>query len=364
VKPSLPRKPDRGQQRRQRKLACDRVKRRRQQKLARSKRRILRRLDRKNLGDLKKPVFFSRLINYEIGDRTRAISCGGIGVIHNLVQSLGLPQAINDNLKLLVFPMPYFESDHVLTIAYNVLCGGTCLEDLELLRQDENFLNALGAVRIPDPTTAGDFCRRFSPADIAALQKVFDGIRLKVWAKQPSEFFAQARIDLDGHLVETTGACKQGMDIAYDGTWGYHPLLVSLANTGEVLRIVNRSGNRPSHEGAAEQVDQALEVCFRSGFLQALLRGDTDGDRTSPDSVAGLGGEDVMVATVEGRVVGAIVSQPAPGRVGWVWPPVVGRSDGTSVVCSDIRQRLIGAAAAQLAKVGCRLAQARSQSCW
>ena len=66
---------------------------------------------------------------------------------------------------------------------------------------------------------------------------------MKVWARQPNEFFEQAIIDMDGHLVETTGECKEGMDIAYDGTWGYHVLVVSLANTaGSVCRLVNRSG--------------------------------------------------------------------------------------------------------------------------
>src|ERR1700680_3865541 len=94
------------------------------------------------------------------------------------------------------------------------------------------------------------------------------------WALEPPAFFEQARLDMDGFLVETTGQCKQGMDIAYDGTWGYHALVLSLANTGEVLSVVNRSGNRPSAEGAAEQVDRALRTCFRGGFRRVLLRGD------------------------------------------------------------------------------------------
>src|SRR5207247_4525835 len=123
---------------------------------------------------------------------------------------------------------------------------------------------------------AGDFCRRFSAAEIDSLQDACNQVRQRVWHKQPHDFFNLATIDMDGTLVETTGACKQGMDIAYDGTWGYHPLVLSLANTGEVLRLVNRSGNRPSSDGAAEQVDRVLAVCWKGGFRKVLLRGDTD----------------------------------------------------------------------------------------
>jgi hypothetical protein len=98
-----------------------------------------------------------------------------------------------------------------------------------------------------------------------------------VWRRQPAKFFEEtARIEADGSLVPTTGECKEGMDITHKGVWGYHPLLVSLANTGEPLFIANRSGNRPSHEGAAELFDRAIELCRRAGFTDILLRGDTD----------------------------------------------------------------------------------------
>jgi hypothetical protein len=250
------------------------------QKLANSKRRSQRRLDKTDLRGCAQPMMTASNIHYEIAERTRGLSHGGIGAIHSLACRLGLPEAIDRRLELLKIHLPYHESDHVLALAYLPLCGGTCIQDLELLRHDEVFLDALGARRIPDPTTAGDFCRRFTQAHIDILLDLINDTRRKVWAHQPASFFEQAMVDMDGCLVETTGQCKQGMDIGYDGTWGYHALVLSLANTGEVLSVLNRSGNRPSQEGAAAQVERALAVCFRGGFRRVLLRGDTKFSQT------------------------------------------------------------------------------------
>jgi hypothetical protein len=235
-----------------------------------------RRLRRRNWKAQIKPMFRGRNIHYEGGDRVRGLGAGGIGAMHLLAQRTGLTRAIDESLRLLKVHQPYHESDHVLNLAYNILCGGQTLEDLEQRRQDEVYLDALGARVIPDPTTAGDFCRRFTEADVEALMAAIDGVRVKVWRQQPSEFFAEAIVEADGTLAGTTGECKEGMGISYNGVWGYHPLVVTLANTGEPLRLVNRSGNRPSHEGAAERFDQAIALCREAGFERVLLRGDTD----------------------------------------------------------------------------------------
>jgi hypothetical protein len=249
--------------------------------IKRRKRSIARRLTRRIPDDCSKPMFSASNIKYELAERTRAINCGGIGLIHTLVREVGLDEAIDNRLHLLKMHLPYHESDHVLNIAYNALCGGRCLEHIELRRNDETFLDALQTERIPDPTTAGDFCRRFvSSYHIDRLQEAIDEARLKVWAKQPSTFFECAVIDMDGHLVATTGKCKEGMDIGYEGTWGYHVLLLSMANTSEVLRLVNRPGNRPSHEGGASQCDAVIALCRKGGFRRVLLRGDTDFSQT------------------------------------------------------------------------------------
>jgi hypothetical protein len=249
--------------------------------LARRKARIERRLDKNDNRGCERPMLTASNIHYEIADRTQAVAAGGIGAIHLMAKQLGLDEAIDQRLHLLKIHLPYHESDHVLNIAYNVLSGGTCLEHLELFRNNEAYLDALGARRIPDPTTAGDFCRRFTPTDIDRLQEVFNEMRIKVWKQQPDAFFDEAVIDADGTMVETTGECKEGMDINHKGQWGYHPLLVSLANTGEPLYIVNRSGNRPSHEHAAEYLDRAIATCRRAGFLRIRVRGDTDFTQTA-----------------------------------------------------------------------------------
>ena len=252
----------------------------RHQIMARRKRRIERRLRPRAWRTQATPMYQASNLRYEHSERVRGLACGGIGAMHGLAQHTGLVDAINQHVQVLKVHLPYHESDHVLGLAYNVLCGGTCLQDIELRRQDEVYLDALGAQRIPDPTTAGDFCRRFDGPAIEALQTAINETRVRVWRTQPAAFFDEAIIEADGTLAETTGECKQGMDISYEGVWGYHPLVVSLANTQEPLYLVNRSGNRPSFEGAAARFDQARALCETAGFRRISFRGDTDFSQT------------------------------------------------------------------------------------
>jgi hypothetical protein len=232
-------------------------------------------LERKQFEDLPIAMFKDSNLQYQIAERTRAIGFGGIGAMHKLVCRLGLDTKINKNIILLKCHVPYWESDHVLNIAYNVLTGGTCLEDIERLRNDETYMNGLGAERIPDPTTAGDFLRRFDETWIFALQETINQARMKVWLLQDDSFRKEAIIDVDGTVAGTAGECKEGMDIAYNGIWGYAPLIATLANTNEVLYLVNRPGNRPSSDGAAEWMDRAINLAAPV-FKKVWLRGDTD----------------------------------------------------------------------------------------
>ncbi len=248
--------------------------------LRQRKQRIRYRLRKKQFKERSDPMLSATNIHYEMADRARGLAYGGIGAMHLLARRTGLVEAIDRKLDLLRCHLPYHESDHVLNIAYNILCNGHCLEDIERLRNDEVYLDALGAERIPDPTTAGDFCRRYTEQDVQTLMNIINEIRLSVWARQPDEFFAEAIIDADGTIAETTGECKQGMDMSYKGLWGYHSLLISLANTAEPLYLVNRSGNCTSSAGAASYLDLAKDLCLTAGFRKILMRGDTDFSQT------------------------------------------------------------------------------------
>jgi hypothetical protein len=185
-----------------------------------------------------------------------------------------LDRGINQNLHLLAFHLPYHESDHILTHVYNLFVGGRFIEDIASLQHSPAIKTLLGAVRIPDPTTAGDFLRRFGPQELKNTQVAIDEARVKVWAKMPRAMRESITLDMDSTFKEVYGECKQGAEFSYKGQWSYHPLLFTLSETGECLRLINRPGNRPSAEGAAEELGPCLDL-LRDTFRRVYLRGDS-----------------------------------------------------------------------------------------
>ena len=246
------------------------------------------------------PMMSASNVVYEVSERTEATAWGGVAAMHQLARTVGLVEAVDEWVHVLKVHKPYHESDHVLNIALNILAGGTCLEELELRRQDQSYMNALGAERIPDPTTAGDFTRRFlDETAVLYLMEAINSVRPGIWEALPAQERRKAVLDVDGTLAPTTGECKEGMGLSYKGIWGYHPLVVSLANTREALYLFNRPGNVVSHEGAAPYMDRAIAL-VRGTFKDIWLRGDTDFaltehfDRWTGDGVNFVFGIDAM----------------------------------------------------------------------
>lgn len=245
-------------------------------KISHRRKRIKNRLDRKWQPVRERPVMEPANIRYEVSDRISATNAGGIGLMRSVVESVGLPQLIDDKLTLLKRHRPFHESDHVLSLVYSFMCGETTLGGLASHREDEALLNALSARRIPHPTTSGDFLRRFEKDSVNDLLAVLNEGSARVWRKRKPSSRELAVIDVDGTIAETTGECREQMSMAYEGSWGYHPLVVSLANTQEFLAVANRPGNHSSNTNAAHWMDHGVRWAREdAGFKEVLLRGDT-----------------------------------------------------------------------------------------
>lgn len=208
-------------------------------------------------------------------DSSDTTEIGGLALAVRLAAKLKVPQQIDKALSLLKVHRGYFESDHVLTHVYNLFTGGTCIEDIAHLQHSEPVRRLLGAEQIPDPTTAGDFLRRFTAGDIARLDRALDDIQQDVWKRvHGRKRSSQVLVDVDSHVHNVFGHQKEGTDYTYKGGFGYHPLIFSIAGTQECLRIINRPGNAESSTGTAAALDDLLPM-LKKRFSRVVIRGDS-----------------------------------------------------------------------------------------
>lgn len=208
-------------------------------------------------------------------ERSDSTAAGGVALVAALAKRLRLPSLINSELDLLARRRPYHESDHLMTHVINLYTGGTAIEDIADLQGDQAVRRVLGTPRVPDPTTCGDFLRRFKQRDINALDGAIDEAQRRAWkAIHGRKKQKLALVDFDSHVKHIYGQKKRGADFTYKGGYGFHPLVLSLAGTQEVLRIVNRSGNEPSAAGAEKQLARVAPL-LKERFHRVICRGDS-----------------------------------------------------------------------------------------
>ena len=269
------------------------------------------------------------LLHLESDSRGEITHYGGLVLAQQFVRRFRVAKRLDESLTLFKRHAPYHESDHVLALAYTLYTDGTCLEDQAALQGSEAVRRLVGACRIPDPTTAGDFLRRFTTAqDVEQLSGGIDEVEEAVWSKLPRRVRRRrkkhelALVDLDGHIKPLYGVQKEGADFSYDGRWSYQPLVVSLGGSGECLKVVNQPGSARSSDAAAKALQEVLPLVKRH-FRNAIVRGDTDFDRC-----------DVFNAAIEARAYFAIGGRLYPNRAALVeaiaeqdWKPFVPRAD-------------------------------------
>jgi len=268
------------------------------------------------------------LLHLEAEGRGETTHYGGLVLAQQFVRRFGVAQRLDRHLRLFKRHAPYCESDHVLALAYTLYADGTCLEDQGALQASEAVRRLVGACRIPDPTTAGDFLRRFkTAADVEQLSAAIDEVQEQAWSQLPRPVRRRraqhelALVDLDGHIKPLYGEHKEGADFSYNGRWSYQPLVVSLAGSGECLRVVNQPGNARSSDAAAEALHVVLPRIKRH-FRNALVRGDTDFDRA-----------DVFQEVIDAHAYFAIGGRVYPNRAALAqalpesaWQPFIPRA--------------------------------------
>lgn len=227
-------------------------------------------------------------LHVETEERATVTRFGGLALFEKFCRRFGVAALIDEHVEVLKMHLPYHESDHVLAQAMNLYVGGTCIEDMMYLQGDEAVLRMMGACRLPDPTTAGDFLRRFDrdglhPDALAGLRTATDELQQRVWRKLSRRKRRHRKrelciLDIDSHIKPVCGVQKEGADFSYNGKWSYQPQVISMASTGECLAVINRPGNMSSADGAEDAVDHVL-AWTRNHFDDVLVRGDSAFDR-------------------------------------------------------------------------------------
>jgi hypothetical protein len=181
-------------------------------------------------------------------DDERAVANAGLVLASTLAERLGIEQVVDESLDLGERPGAARPGRKLLTLVCSALVGGDSIADADVLRCGETE-RVLGQ-RVLAPSTLGTFLRSFTFGHVRQLDRAFETILGRAWAAGAGPGSQPLTIDLDSTIVEVAGRSKQGASFGYTKRRGYHPLLATRSDTGEILHARMRKGSASTQRGA------------------------------------------------------------------------------------------------------------------
>ena len=214
-------------------------------------------------------------------DDERAVANAGLLLPATLVARLGLEQAADQLINLGERPGAARPGRKILTVVHSLVAGGDCIDDVEMLRAGASA-SVLGH-RVMAASTVGTFLRAFTFGHVRQLDRLAETALTRAWQAGAGPGDGPLTVDADSTICEVYGHHKQGAAYGYTRRLGYHPLLATRADTGEVLHARQRTGRANTARGAPRFVDETIgrvrraaatgEIVFRadSGFWSAAV---------------------------------------------------------------------------------------------
>src|SRR5438876_6195420 len=202
-------------------------------------------------------------------DDERAVANAGLVLASTLADRLGIEQIVDETVDLGARPGAARPGRKLLTLVCSALVGGDSIDDAGVLRCGETQ-RVLGH-RVMAPSTLGTFLRSFTFGHVRQLDRAFEAIVGRAWAAGAGPGSEPLTIDLDSTIVEVVGRAKQGAGFGYTKRRGYHPILATRSDTGEVLHARMRKGSAQSQRGAERFVRELVQRVRRLGASGPLL---------------------------------------------------------------------------------------------
>jgi Transposase DDE domain group 1 len=201
-------------------------------------------------------------------DDQRAVAHAGLLLPATLAERLGIEQATDQLVDLGDRTGAARPGRKLLTVVHAMIAGGDCIDDVELLRAGSTA-SVLGH-RVMAPSTVGTWLRSFTFGHVRQLDKVTGEVLARAWAAGAGPGDGPLTVDVDSTICEVHGYHKQGAGYGYTRRLGYHPLLATRADTGEVLHARLRKGAANTARGIARFVDELVARCRRAGATGEL----------------------------------------------------------------------------------------------